>query len=347
MSRSRKSGDMLVETLRHETADLLALVGGELLEAYGFDNVEVGSKFRYAKGDIPVMVVAHVDTVHYFMPEKIFTDKKKTKLWAKDGLGADDRAGVFLIRHLIADGYRPHVLFTDEEETGGAGARQAAGELTPKGVRLCIELDRMNSNDAVFYSCPSKEARSYCKGFGWKEATGSFTDISVVCPAWDIAGVNLSVGYYAQHTSRESLKLGELCDTYRRVSAMLESPPDKNIPYANAEEKEELSKRSSFGRSWSHSWDDNYYGNSVTYQAGATSTTRGRTAAECKVFSYDEESGGWVRRKRSARRFTGDVDVYLAHELNFTHEELQWFTREEKEALAIEHQEEVERGWHK
>jgi hypothetical protein len=208
-----------------------------LLERNGYQ-VEDGETFCYGKGTIPILIVAHTDIVHEREPSMICYDATKRVAWSPQGLGADDRAGVYGIASLLALGYRPHVLFTDEEETGGRGAEDAAFCLDVPAVHCMIQLDRMNAHDSVFYSCDSKSWRKWVNKHGFKTAQGSFTDISVLMPNWGIAGVNLSVGYYGQHTKAEYLRLEQLTRTLEKVEEMLRRPPKRAFPYVRELRKE-------------------------------------------------------------------------------------------------------------
>ena len=69
-----------------------------------------------------------------------------------------------------------------------------------------IEFDRCNATDYKTYNIPvSKEFTSFIEDeYKYKDAgRGSFTDICALCR--DICGVNLSVGYYNQHSPKERL----------------------------------------------------------------------------------------------------------------------------------------------
>lgn len=192
-----------------------------------------GELFVYAPGEIPLLLVAHTDTVHRAPPAALYLDSVQEVLWSPNGLGADDRAGVYGVASLLEKGYRPHVLFTDEEETGGAGAREAAQSLCAPPVRLMVQLDRRGATDAVYYSCDNPSLRRWVKRRGFQTAQGSFTDISTLMPAWGIAGVNLSTGYYREHTTSEHLKLAELRATLDKVETMLRRPPRQVFDYVD------------------------------------------------------------------------------------------------------------------
>ena len=93
-----------------------------LRKKYALDTVIETDDFICAKGDIPIALVAHMDTVFKKTPENIYYDADQNVMWSSQGLGADDRAGVFAIVSIINKGYRPHIILTTDEEIGGIGA---------------------------------------------------------------------------------------------------------------------------------------------------------------------------------------------------------------------------------
>ena len=189
--------------------------------------------FAFFKGNIPVMLVAHADTVHNEIPKEIYEHKEKGYFVAREGLGADDRAGVAAILFIIYQGYKPYVLITRGEETGAHGAREAAKALKKEveDVKCLIEMDRRGSVDAVYYDNDNKEFARWVESFGFKKDTGSFSDISVLMPAWNISGVNLSIGYYSPHTKNETLVVHEFFSTVEKVMKILDNPPEKKYDF--------------------------------------------------------------------------------------------------------------------
>lgn len=213
---------------------VLRVVNG-VLSDFGYTNLVYNEDYLYAPGEIPVLLVAHADTVHLAAPAEnnIYYDSRRGVLWSPVGLGADDRAGIAGILELLRRGHRPHVLITTGEESGVVGAAAFVEDFkgAAVNVRYVIELDRKGKDDAVFYECKNQDFESYVESFGFVKATGVFSDINVICPARDIAGVNLSCGYYNQHTAAEHLVLGELEATVERVSKMLSAVPDSVFSY--------------------------------------------------------------------------------------------------------------------
>jgi DNA-directed RNA polymerase subunit RPC12/RpoP len=176
-----------------------------------------------------------MDTVFKYPAEEVFYDRVKNVIWSPDGLGADDRAGVFAIIQVIKQGLRPHIILTTDEEIGAKGASALASIDNPfEDLRYIIQLDRRGANDCVFYDCDNKDFVKYVEQFGFIENYGSFSDISEICPAWKIAGVNLSVGYQDEHSVAETLHISPFLTTIERVINMLKDvnnvPAFKYIP---------------------------------------------------------------------------------------------------------------------
>lgn len=212
---------------------LLDILYKKLQKSYGKKSVVRTKDFLVAKGSIPVALVAHVDTVFTSPPkeEEIFYDSEKNVMWSEVGLGADDRAGVFSILKIIERGYRPHIIFTTAEEKGGIGASLLTSRFPDPftEIKYLIELDRRGIDDCVFYDSMNIDFIEYVESFGFKEQRGLFSDISIICPAWDRAGVNLSIGYRNEHSYIETLHLNHMYATIEKVIHMLEDADSINI----------------------------------------------------------------------------------------------------------------------
>lgn len=193
-----------------------------------YKNVIETNDYVVAEGEIPIALAAHLDTVFPRPATEVFYDRTKNVIWSPQGLGADDRAGIFAIIQIIKKGLRPHIILTTDEEKGGYGAFALAYEPCPfKDLRYIIQLDRRGSDDCVFYDCANTKFVEYVESFGFVEAIGTFTDISTICPEWKVAGVNLSVGYRDEHTVSEVLFVSHLNNTINKVINMLQA---KDIP---------------------------------------------------------------------------------------------------------------------
>ena len=190
-------------------------------------------EYIIAEGDIPIGLVAHMDTVFELEilkgERELFYDTRKNVMYSPGGAGFDDKAGVFAIIQILRSGLRPHIILTTDEEVGAKGAVALAKLEKPfKDLRYLIQLDRRGSNDCVFYECDNEDFVGYVEKFGFVWNYGSFSDISELCPAWKVAGVNLSIGYRDEHTESEVLFVGQMLSTIDKVKTMLK---EKEIPY--------------------------------------------------------------------------------------------------------------------
>ena len=188
-----------------------------------YNNVISTKDYIIAVGEEPVALVAHLDTVFKQPPQRIFYDKEKNVMWSPEGLGADDRAGVFAIVQILKSGLRPTIILTTDEEKGGFGVSTLVQHIKkpPTDLKYIIELDRQGSIDCVFYNCLNKDFERYVESFGFVSDFGSFSDISILCPSWKVAGVNLSIGYYDEHTKSETLYIGHMFNTINKVKNMI------------------------------------------------------------------------------------------------------------------------------
>ncbi len=186
--------------------------------------------FLYAEGRVPVLLVAHLDTVHYDKATIICFSEDKRFVMSPQGIGGDDRCGVYMILQIIREA-RCHVLFCEDEETGGNGARAFAGSKLKPKVNYIVEMDRRGTNDAVFYKCNNRDFRNYIVGFGFEENHGSFSDISVIAPYLDTAAVNISAGYHNEHRLHEYLDMQAVEHNIGRISEMVQTETG-HYPYA-------------------------------------------------------------------------------------------------------------------
>ena len=147
------------------------------------------------------------------------------------GIGADDRAGLAILWLLRHSGHS--ILITDLEEQGCLGSRDLR-EKEPELLRrinrdhaFAIQFDRCGGRDFKCYEVGTAGFRTYLKRVtGYTEPDRrSSTDIRVLCDPVDgtlrMCGVNLSVGYYDEHTTEERLVLDEWFHTLNLARAWL------------------------------------------------------------------------------------------------------------------------------
>ena len=187
--------------------------------------------FLYAKGTVPVLLVAHMDTVHKQKCNVIINENGQ--LSSPQGIGGDDRCGVFIIMNIVSE-LHCSVLLCEDEEIGAVGARKftQTDYINNLDVNYMIEFDRKGSEDAVFYSCYNNDFQKFVTdATDFKVAQGSFSDISVLMPAAKLAGVNLSCGYYKPHTTDEYVVHTDMMRTIDAAIALIGTECEKPFEY--------------------------------------------------------------------------------------------------------------------
>jgi hypothetical protein len=169
------------------------------------------------------LFVAHVDTVHREDGKNLV--KVKNDTWHAYGgvpLGADDGAGVAMLMHLLHSGKSAYYIFTQGEECGGIGAtfiaKQYADLLSEFDRAIAFDrrgIDSIISHQGYGRCCSDSFAQALANAFndidpdafmyapddsGVYTDTAEFTTVIPEC-------TNISIGYYNEHTERESLNI--------------------------------------------------------------------------------------------------------------------------------------------
>ena len=219
-------------TMKQE--ELHYFILGQLSGKYETRDIYVfNEQYIYVKGTIPVLLCSHLDTVHAAEPtlETIFHDREKNVMWSPDGIGGDDRCGVFSVLDIVQKGYRPHLLFSWNEEIGCVGSGEFAktaevvfGEPLQEAlasINLAVQFDRKGFSEAVYYNLANQDFENYINSFGFHTEIGSYTDICEVCPEFGFAGVNVSAGYMDEHNKYERIYVDELYSTQAKIIELL------------------------------------------------------------------------------------------------------------------------------
>ena len=188
-----------------------------------------GDGYVFAQGKFPVLLMAHLDTVHKKLPNIIEYDEAQDVISSPNGIGGDDRCGVYMIFKILKK-YNCSVLFCEDEEVGCVGADKFVQTVLARQLSFnyIIEFDRANANDAVFYQCANYDFEKFITKEFYKKQYGSFTDICEVAPVVGCAAVNLSCGYYKAHTTSEYVVLSEMERSIVEACKILERTTENN-----------------------------------------------------------------------------------------------------------------------
>ena len=218
----------------------------ELLEEFGalegavsvFDGGNRNFVYISGKRQDRVLLVAHADTYwdkEYYnrIFEQELTEENgifKGKN-SECGIGADDRAGCAILWLLKDMGHS--LLVVDGEEHGQIGSnhiKNAYPELFNEinSHSYIMQFDRREDKNYKCYKLHvsqefidfvENETGYYNAGFS------SYTDIVTLCR--DICGVNLSIGYYLEHTPMERIVFDEWFGTLEIAEAILKKEQRK------------------------------------------------------------------------------------------------------------------------
>lgn len=245
--------------------------------------------FLYAKGTVPVLLVAHLDR-HPNQAERVKTIDKAFKIVGKDvevsevwsspeGICGDDRCGVWTIMNIVSE-LNCSVLLCEDEEKGSVGANKFCKTEYIKhlDVNYMIQIDRRGSYDLVFYTNDNREFVKWLEdNSDFKEASGSFTDICKLMPESGIAGVNVSSGYHGEHGRDEYIVMDELNHTIETVKQLINTPVDK--PFEYVKKKYEYSSCGNYSYGYYSGYDNygRYYGSTTPSKSKPTATPKNKS----------------------------------------------------------------------
>jgi len=150
-------------------------------------------------------------------------------------LGGDDRAGIYIIFRLIADGIKANYCLFDLEESGAVGSSafiKAHGDVA-KQCSCYLALDRRGFDEVVDYGYSSRQAMAIAESFGYIEDIGSMTDISNIADEFPKPCLNFSVGFTSEHSANEKLHLSAMYFTLDNMRSII--PLTTDIAFSDLE----------------------------------------------------------------------------------------------------------------
>lgn len=174
--------------------------------------------YWYKPGTNGILLVSHVDTITRCNSEKHGQKKRELELTEFAGiiratgsvLGADDRSGCFAISEILKDKELRNcgVLLTNFEEAGGKGVKRFIQDHPQilNTYKIFVEIDREGVDQFTHYMEEIDPLiNDLCEQFNFNFNQGSYSDVADLSRHYKIPHVNLSAGYYNQHTKWEYL----------------------------------------------------------------------------------------------------------------------------------------------
>lgn len=249
---------------------LTKLMDAVYQDAYG--NVLAEKKVGNGRG-ATILLSAHMDTVKGVLADRKLVFGEDTITSDKGALGADDRAGIAIIFAVLRNIKKLKfngtikVSFSREEEIGVVGA----GKIDPKfyeDVDLAIVVDRRGNRDIVVgcgMAYCSDNVGNFMQEVGamidmdWKCIEGGISD-AIVFAENGINAINLSAGYYGEHTDKEYVVISQMKDTVRLILQAFAIVNDFVHTFGD------VPKSNKWVESWYYNYRDSKY--NKYYQAG-------------------------------------------------------------------------------
>lgn len=165
-----------------------------------------------------IAFTAHTDTVHRVEGiQTLSVENSFVTTMTGSCLGADCTTGVWLLLGMIEAGVEGVYVAHAAEEIGGVGSTNLVADRPDwlRNIQACISFDRFGTNSVITHQGGIRTAsNAFALSFAdavqmsqlKPDSTGTYTD------SYEYASVvpectNISVGYYHQHTSKESQDL--------------------------------------------------------------------------------------------------------------------------------------------
>ncbi|WP_086254424.1 hypothetical protein [Campylobacter vicugnae] len=176
-------------------------------------------------------------------------------------LGGDDRCGVYIALELIKARLPYAFGFFYDEEIGGIGSKYMLQYLTDN-ITAFIGLDRRGADQAAIYGYDNSELMALFERRGYFKVKGSFTDASNLAGMYSkgVACINLSVGYYNEHTPKETINTTAMNRTLTILKDMVDELTAKPFLVENSILYNELyqSELYYYGDDNIYNYDDEY-----------------------------------------------------------------------------------------
>lgn len=230
-----------VEICKMSQMQLKKFLNKELSKYY--KNIISQDGFIYVKGKDKICLTAHMDTVHKELIKDVDIKKENGKhiISSPQGIGGDDRCGIYMILKILEAGFRPSIVFCEDEEIGCVGSNKFTDTKFIKNLSkmyFLIELDRGGFKNVVFYDDANNDFHDFVLStIGYGEEIGSYSDICELSPVCGISSVNIACGYYKAHRLEEYVVMEEMESAIKKTIKLMKEGLKNKIRYEYIENK--------------------------------------------------------------------------------------------------------------
>jgi putative aminopeptidase FrvX len=226
---------------------------------------EIGNLYiTKGKADAYPCLVAHMDEVHdrdmHREPLQVgdFIIGWNHKKGEQDGIGADDKIGIYVALEMLKEHDNIKLFFSVQEEVGCVGSARSDKTFFDD-VTYLIQCDRRGYDDFISFTNGITVASDefiydlidVLEDYGYSEASGTCTDIGALLNnGVKVSACNLSCGYFGEHSSEEKIYLPAMENCLNLVNQMLYTLGAKL--YINDVEKAYKSVYSNYYDDWDY-----------------------------------------------------------------------------------------------
>lgn len=227
------------ETIRTFVQDWVVNHSGINPEELTVVNDDMNLYITRGKADTYPCVVAHLDQVQrmYEADTKIVETEDiifsySPKTHEQQGLGADDKNGIWIALKALQKFDTIKVAFFAGEEVGCVGSSQADMAFF-NDVRFVIQPDRKGGTDIIkTIGGTELMTEEFMKltdydAYGFSPTSGLMTDVETLCDkGLQVCCFNISCGYYSPHTEEEFTVKEDLENTRKFIFHVIEKCTD-------------------------------------------------------------------------------------------------------------------------
>lgn len=274
--------------------------------------------FTKGKCDTYPCIVAHLDQVQHIHSSDFTTFVHDGVIYGwspskkqQEGLGADDKNGVWIALKCLQRFDTIKVAFFNSEEIGCVGSASADLKFF-EDCRFIVQPDRRGAHDLIteisWSDICSEEFKEDLDAdlYGYVATSGLMTDVLELSERGvGLSCINVSCGYYDPHTNKETTNIVDLVNCYNFVAHIIEKC-QKVYPHKYEQ------------YSYSHSSSSNYY--SRGRYSGSTHYSRGYNKYYDSYYdSYCDDYYGGYYDDYYAQQYTKEDEPYIPNVEEYEH----------------------------
>lgn len=186
-------------------------------------NVIHGNGYYFAEGSIPVLLIAHINSIHEEQPIEIC---KSENFWmAPEGIGGENRCGIYALLQIVRH-YHCHILLLNDKINNNITSL-LNGLSEDFYIAFAIDLALEGKNECLIHRCTDVMIRSALKERGY-ELTPSAAILEFP-KNLKLTYISISTGFYDSYLQSERICIDDVWHSVRTIERILDMIADDNI----------------------------------------------------------------------------------------------------------------------